>query len=137
PYNRTTGQFDLANTISSGVQGPTGNSGALLSVSSDGSADSTAILWASYAATGDANQSVRPGILRALNANDVTKELWNSSQYSTDKPGSFAKFNCPTIASGKVYIATFSNELAVYGLTGNKADSCPSINLALNKTVVA
>ena len=43
PYNRTTNLFDLANTISSGIQGPTGNNGALLSVSSNGSVDSTAI----------------------------------------------------------------------------------------------
>ena len=45
PYNRTTGQFDLNNTIVSGIQGPTGNNGALLSVSSNGSADGTAIVW--------------------------------------------------------------------------------------------
>ena len=68
PYNRTTNQFDLNNTIVSGLQGPTGNNGAVLSVSSNKSIDSTGILWASYAATGDANQSVRPGILRAIDA---------------------------------------------------------------------
>ncbi|MEP6512230.1 MAG: discoidin domain-containing protein [Parafilimonas sp.] len=137
PYNRTTGQFELANTISSGVQGPTGSNGALLAISSNGSLDSTAILWTSYARTGDANQSVRPGILRAFDANDVIKELWNSSQYSTDDPGNYAKFDCPTIANGKVYLATFSNQLVVYGLTGSAPDSCNSNNIALDKTAVA
>ncbi len=137
PYNRTTNKFDLNNTVSSGVQGPTGNNGALLSVSSNGAADSTAVLWASHAANGDANQSVRPGILRAFDANDVTKELWNSAQYATDNPGNYAKFNCPTIANGKVYLATFSNKLVVYGLTNKAIDSCNTPNIALNKTVVA
>ena len=137
PYNRITGKFDIDSTVSSGVQGPVGNNGALLSVSSNGAVDSTAILWASYAANGDANQSVRPGILRAFDANDVTKELWNSSQYQTDIPGNYAKFNCPTIVNGKVYLATFSNKLVVYGLTGNAGDTCNTPNIALNKTTVA
>jgi len=139
PYNRVSGQFDLNNTLSSAVQGPTGNNGALLSVSSNGSVDSTAILWASYAANGDANQSVRPGILRAFKAGDVSAtELWNSSQYTIDNPGNYAKFNCPTIANGKVYLGTFSGKLVVYGLTGNnQADTCGTINLALNKPALA
>src|SRR6185295_965971 len=58
PYNRSVNKFDLVNTMSSPVQGPTGYSGAMLSVSSNGSIDSTAILWVSHAATGNANQSV-------------------------------------------------------------------------------
>jgi hypothetical protein len=138
PYSRTTNMFDLNSTISSGVQGPIGNNGALLAVSSNGSIDSTAILWTSHSANGDANQSTRPGILRAFLANDVTKEIWNSSQVAGDSPGNYAKFNCPTIVNGKVYLATFSNKLVVYGLTGGKAfDQCGSTNLGLNKTVVA
>ncbi len=136
PYNRTTGMFDLGSTISSGIQGPTGNNGALLSVSSNGNTDSTAILWATHAATGDANQSVRPGILRAIDATDVTKELWNSGLDIDDSPGNYAKFNCPTIANGKVYLATFSNQLVVYGLKEKviRIDSCSNTNLALHRT---
>jgi hypothetical protein len=133
-YNRTTNQFDLNATISSGVQGPVGNNGALLSVSSNSSMNSTAILWASYAANGDANQSVRPGILRALDATDVTKELWNSATYSSDNPGNYAKFNCPVIANGKVYLATFSNQIVVYGLLKNNSSSCTSGNIGLGGT---
>ena len=137
PYSRTLNHLDVANVINSGVQGPVGNSGAFLSVSSNGSVDSTAVLWTSFAANGDANQSVRPGILHAFDANDVTKELWNSSQDATDNPGNYAKFNCPTVANGKVYLATFSNQLVVYGLTGIVADTCNSLNIALNKPAVA
>lgn len=139
PYSRTTSNFDIANTISSGLQGPTGNNGALLSVSSDGADDATAILWASYAANGDANQSVRPGILRAIDATDITKELWNSSLDQDDVPGNYAKFNCPTIANGKVYLATFSNQLVVYGLKEKviKIDTCGATNIALFKAAFA
>jgi hypothetical protein len=135
PLNRTTQRFDLTRTISSGVQGPIGNSGAFLSISSNNSIDSTAVLWATYAADGDANQSVRPGILRAFSASDITKELWHSSSNEVNG-GNYAKFNCPTIANGKVYLATFSNKLNVYGLTKN-TDTCNSVNIALNKKGVA
>lgn len=137
PFDRGSNMFVLNNTVSSGVQGPTGNNGAFLAVSSNASIDSTAVLWASFAANGDANQSVRPGILRAFSATDVTKELWNSSLYASDNPGNYAKFNCPTIANGKVYLATFSNQLVVYGLTGNPVDQCNSTNVGLNKVAVA
>jgi Secretion system C-terminal sorting domain len=116
PFNRPGNQFDLLNVKSSPLQGPVGYNGAFLSGSSKGSIDSTAILWASYSRDGNANQSTRPGILRALSASDITKELWNTSMSSVDDPGNYAKFNCPTIANGKVYLATFSNKLMVYGL---------------------
>ncbi|MFM9836847.1 MAG: T9SS type A sorting domain-containing protein [Cyclobacteriaceae bacterium] len=116
PFSRTNNQFDLLNIKSSPLQGPVGYNGAFLSGSSKGSIDSTAILWTSYSANGNANQSTRPGILRALSAIDITKELWNTSMSSADDPGNYAKFNCPTIANGKVYLATFSNKLVVYGL---------------------
>ena len=135
--DKTKKQFNLDSTISSGAQGPTGNSGAFLSVSSNGSVDSTAVLWTTYAANGDANQSVRPGILRAFAATDVTKELWNSSAFENDVVGNYAKFNCPTIVNGKVYLATFSNYLNVYGLVKNSLDTCNSPNIALNKKGVA
>ena len=136
PFNRAAGLLDLAGTIS-GPQGPAGNNGALLAVSSNGTVDSTAVLWVSHAADGDANQSVRPGILRAFAANDITQEIWNSSVNPNDKVGNYAKFVNPTIANGKVYLATFSNQLIVYGLTGNAPDNCGAQNLAFNRPVVA
>jgi len=137
PFDRAANTFDVANTINSGTQGPEGNSGAFTSVSSNGSIDSTAVLWATFAVNGDANQSTRPGILYAFSATDVTKELWNSSLETTDNVGNYAKFNCPTIANGKVYLATFSNKFIVYGLKGTIADTCNSFDVALNKPAVA
>jgi len=132
PFDRSRGQIDTTRTIA-GPFGPYGQNGAFLSVSSNGSDDSTAILWASHAATGDAEWSTDPGILHAYSAVDVTRELWNSSEDPHDQPGSYAKFVCPTIANGKAYLATFSNELAVYGLVDKSADTCSTANIALNK----
>ena len=115
PFNRITNTFDIPNLTTSSALGPIGNNGALLSVSSNGSIDSTAILWASHA-SGDAIHNVRPGIIRAFDATNVTRELWNSSMDASDPPGFYAKFVNPTIANGKLYMATFSNKLVVYGL---------------------
>jgi PKD repeat protein len=65
---------------------------------------------------------VRPGILHAYNAQNVTSELWNSQQVSArDSVGNYAKFCPPTVANGKVYLATFSSRLNVYGLLPSTA----------------
>src|SRR2546422_4679355 len=117
PFDRASNLLDpQSQVVFSGV-GPTGQSGAVLSVSSNGSKDGTGILWASYAFSGDAEHNVSPGILRAFDANDVTKELWNNRQnVSRDGAGNYAKFSSPTIANGHVYLPTFSNRVVVYGL---------------------
>ncbi len=58
-----------------------------------------------------------PGILRAFDANDVTRELWNNHQnVARDGAGNYAKFSAPTVADGHVYLPTFSNRVVVYGL---------------------
>ncbi len=139
PFNRITGQFDEANVVIGNAQGPSGANGTLLTVSSDGSKEGTGILWASHASNGDANQSVRPGILRAFDANDVTKELWNSNSNSKDGIGNYAKFVCPTVANGKVYMASFSNQLVIYGVidTVSVAICNGNGNLAKGKNGVA
>jgi hypothetical protein len=117
PFDRGSNLLNpLAARASSGGQ-PTGHSGAVLSVSSDGTKDGTAILWASYAFSGDAEHDVSPGILRAFDANDITRELWNNRQnLARDGAGQYAKFASPTIANGHVYLPTFSNQVVVYGL---------------------
>jgi Secretion system C-terminal sorting domain len=94
-----------------------GVQGAMLSLSADGANTVTSIIWANQTLSGDAIHSVRPGILRAFDANNVANELWNSQQNAArDGFGNYSKFNQPTIANGKVYMATFSNKLVVYGL---------------------
>ncbi len=99
----------------------TGHPGATLSISSNGGSDG--VVWASSMASGDAWHASRPGVLRAFDADDVTKELWDSLQNSGhDGCGNYAKFTSPTVANGKVYLASFgtqntgSGQLCVYGL---------------------
>lgn len=116
PFDRSTNLLGAQNQVVSFISGPTGQSGAVLSVSSNGSQDGTGILWASYAYSGDAEHTVSPGILRAFDANDITRELWNNQQTPGDVRGSYAKFAAPTIANGHVYLPTFSNRVVVYGL---------------------
>jgi hypothetical protein len=109
--------FDLPAFGESSMSAPDGMPGGFLSISAYGSKAGTGILWASHPASGDANQAVRPGILRAFDASDISKELWNSNEIiDRDNIGLFAKFASPTIANGKVYAATFSGQLVVYGL---------------------
>ena len=116
PFNRALGQLEpsFQKTVASG--GPTGQSGAVLSVSSNWVYPGTAILWAAYAYSGDAEHGVMPGILRAFDANDITHELWNNRMNAArDGAGNYAKFAAPTVANGHVYLPTFSNEVVVYG----------------------
>ena len=58
------------------------------------------------------------GTLRAYDPLDLSKELWTSDMdpWGQDKLGMLAKFSPPVVANGKVYVGTFSRELAVYGL---------------------
>jgi hypothetical protein len=114
-FNRGSNTFSNTQIVSN-ISGPSGQSGAELSVSSNGLVSGTGILWASYAISTDAENVSGPGILRAFDANDITKEIWNSNLNSNDNPGNFAKFSSPTIANGRVYLATFSNKVVVYGL---------------------
>jgi uncharacterized protein (TIGR03437 family) len=48
---------------------------------------------------------------------DVSHELWNSDmQGSRDALGNFTKFANPTVANGKVFVPTDSQQVIVYGL---------------------
>jgi hypothetical protein len=91
--------------------------GGILSLSWDGSDPESAIVWASHPTCEDAMNKTVAGTLRAFKATDMTQELWNSDMdpAGDDRLGSFAKFSPPVVANGKVYIGTFSRELAVYG----------------------
>ena len=87
--------------------------GGMLSLSANGATDHTGILWVTSPLSGNANEVVVRGVLRALDASDVSKpELWDSESTgnANDHLGQFAKFNPPTIANGKVYVGTFQEE---------------------------
>ena len=90
-----------------------------MAVSANGSASYSGIFWLTSTTNGDNDGA---GTLHAYNALDLSKELWNSDMNSArDGLGMLAKFSAPTIANGKVYVATFSGSLMVYGLLSQKA----------------
>lgn len=125
PFDRGSMLFDTLNKKVGNTGLPVGMPGAMLSLSSNGSQSVTGILWASHPINGDANQLVVPGVLQAFDPKDVTRELWNSNwSGQRDSIGKFAKFVPPTIANGKVYMATFSNLLNVYGLNPPTSSGC-------------
>ncbi|WP_437304272.1 pyrrolo-quinoline quinone [Sorangium sp. So ce388] len=104
---------------------PPGMPGGILSLSANGSAPGTGIVWATHPLRGDANQAVRPGVLEAFDAADLARVLWTSQQVAArDDCGDFAKFSPPTIADGKVFLPSFSNQLCVYGLADFGDDPC-------------
>lgn len=107
-----------------------GMTGGMLSISSNQGRGG--IVWAVTPTNNDANQKVVPGILRAYDADNLKRELWNSYQVrERDDFGNFAKHMPPTVANGKVYLATFSKHLSVYGLKP-KPVPVASVNLIQN-----
>lgn len=98
-----------------------GHPGAMLSLSANGGRDG--ILWAAIHATGDSWHESRPGVLHAYEADDIRHELWNSLEVpARDDCGEYSKMAPPTIANGRVYLASFGTEnvgtgqFCVYGL---------------------
>ena len=130
-FDPVKGKFQLPG-LRSQTAAPAGTPGGILSLSANGTNAGTGIVWASHQLGGSANQSVRPGILRAFDAQNVTNELWNSEQLTNrDSVGNFAKFVPPTVANGKVYLATFSSRLNVYGLL-----PLPNVAIGISSTNV-
>jgi outer membrane protein assembly factor BamB len=72
-------------------------------------------MWATTPAA-PTNKATAAGTLRAFDPLTLA-ELWDSDQNSArDTLGTFSKFSAPTVFNGKVYVATFSNQVVVYGL---------------------
>jgi hypothetical protein len=96
--------------------------GGFLSLSADRDKSGTGIVWASMPLAEDANPNVVHGVLRAFDASDVSNgskgQLWSSEDEGipADSLGMFAKFCPPTVANGKVYVATFQEERVENGI---------------------
>jgi outer membrane protein assembly factor BamB len=99
---------------------PQGMPGGMLSLSSNGRTDG--ILWAVVPLDGDANKyrGVK-AILLALDPRDVSKAFWTSEQAGggLSRVGLFAKFVPPTIADGKVFVATYGDDEPLRQYGGN------------------
>jgi hypothetical protein len=118
-YRFANGRIITTNPRLSEYRPPDGMPGGMLSLSSQGGTNG--ILWAVVPLDGDANkQRGVKGIVLALDARDVTKTLWTSEQAGArDRLGLFARFVPPTIADGKVFVATYGDEepLRMYNQT--------------------
>lgn len=96
--------------------------GGILAISANGDRDG--ILWANAALSAHGSSHINgPGVLRAYDAADVTRELWDSNMDpDRDAPGRVSKNAPPTVVNGKVYLASFgtlpvgTGALYVFGL---------------------
>jgi hypothetical protein len=114
PFSGTT----IAATPSSQGSGAQISPGGILTLSANGDTSGSGVLWATVAISGDAESNPPvPGALYAFDANNVATKLWDSTTNSArDNVGLFAKFVPPLVVNGKVYVATWSDQVAVYGL---------------------
>jgi hypothetical protein len=110
-YRRSADRFDETPAMVGTVRAVRGvMPGGQLSLSADGSRGGSAIVWASLAANGGENTpGLYPGRLMAYDA-ETLEVLWE-----TDFP-SIPKWQPPTIADGKVFVPTSSNELQLFEL---------------------
>ena len=95
--------------------------GGILTLSANGQQQGTGVLWATAAVSGNVySDPTDPGVLYAFDADNVGTQLYSSLTNSArDNYGNFAKLVPPLVANGKVYVATFSDQVAVYGLLGS------------------
>jgi hypothetical protein len=105
--------FSISSASTFHIAGGYSNEPAM-SVSANGVTNG--ILWASWAISGSSSGTAVPGTLHAFDASNVSVELWNSDRSAGDTAGSWAKWCPPTIADGKVFLATFDGSVTVYGL---------------------
>lgn len=115
-YQFTNGLFNTTPYTQSPTVSGSGSPGGILSLTANGTNAASGVLWAVVNTSGNANQATVAGTLHAYMAANVTNELWNSDMLPRDSLGNLAKFVPPTVVNGKVYMATFSNRLNVYGL---------------------
>jgi hypothetical protein len=115
-------KFDFTNqalSLPAYAQGRIGSrdqSSGALALSANGTNMGTGIIWASQPSR-DATFASATCNLYAFDARNITNFLWTSLQNANrDAAGNYSKFVPPTVANGKVYLATSSNKLAVYGL---------------------
>ncbi len=122
-FNSSTNQFSTTPASKNTVY-TTGYHPASLAVSAPSSQGTGGIVWA----------TTPNSILHAFNASNVASELWNSNQNAgRDGLPSYPKFAEPTVANGRVYVATHSNQVAVYGLLSDFTLSAETPSVSVNR----
>jgi hypothetical protein len=124
--NASTVQFTLATSSSHAYGFP----GSTPSVSAAGTQNG--VVWAldTHSYCTRQSSACGPAVLHAYDATNLSTELWNSGLKAADAAGNAVKFSVPTVANGRVYVATRGNnsggadsststpgELEIYGLT--------------------
>ncbi|HEY1314893.1 MAG TPA: hypothetical protein VGE92_13510 [Steroidobacteraceae bacterium] len=127
-FDPVAGQFAVgASSISHHVYGWPGASPTISAAGTN-----NGVAWAidSHPYCTQQSSNCGPAVLYAMDAGNLTSELWNSSMVPADQAGNAVKFTVPTVANGKVYVGTRGNdigtgtasvlgELEVYGLKAN------------------
>jgi len=107
----------FVNAPVTGQKAGLGMPGGMLSISANHIQNG--IVWAAIPLHDDAWIRIVRGSLRAFQAEpsgNKLKTLWTSYCAEPEDSFNFAKYVPPTVANGKVYLATFSNRVNVYGL---------------------
>ena len=121
PFSYATGLFTTTPSSVSAFYSPPGTGGGVLTLSANGSTPGTGIVWATVPASDPESSSVL-GTLYAYDATNLANQLWSSSlNPAQDAYGNYAKFCPPTVAGGKVFVATNSGQVSVYGLLALQA----------------
>jgi outer membrane protein assembly factor BamB len=107
-YRDSTGLFDTQPFATS--QGAIPTTGAMMSLSSNGTTPATGILWATSPIGGSALYALNP---------DTLQVLWSSNVYARDSLVFGSRYHPPVIANGKVYVGTFAHAVSVFGLRTN------------------
>jgi hypothetical protein len=105
------------------VNSPGGMPGGFMSLSSNGNAKGTALLWASIP-YGDANATITNGRFLCydpdpdnyvtVNGNKQIPVLWDSERWNITYTHN--KFNIPVVSGGKIFLPNYSGGVDVYGL---------------------
>jgi hypothetical protein len=94
------------------------NPGATPAVSANGTRNG--IVWLLQTKVWNAYRSQQSTVLYAFDAANIAHEIYNSEQNpQRDRAGQTLRFTIPTIANGRVYVAT-KREIDVYGLLPGK-----------------
>ncbi len=103
--NTATVQFTFASSSAHAYGFP----GSTPSVSAAGTQNG--VVWALDTHSYCTRQSAAcgPAVLHAYDATNLSTELWNSSLNAADAAGNAVKFSVPTVANGRVYVATRGN----------------------------
>jgi hypothetical protein len=104
--------------------------GGFLALSANGSQPGSGVVWGTAVTSGSlGGNPPAPGALYAFDAGNLGNELWDTTQNpGRDGFGDIGKFVPPLVANGKVYLATWSSQVVVYGLLSTVSVSQTSLS---------